>query len=268
MTSLLDHGDQQRCQYCQGALDLRYHFCVHCATVYREPDESVYGTEPDFQPRYFTRLNTEGQSAITLFFLTAIVLAGLGGITIVAGMENLATTLFLQWIAFGAITVVFAIKNRDEVRELFGPPRAHPAAWTCVPILAALLVVNWAINWFLIQELGSHEDDLVDLPFRKHLSTELQVLLICVFPGIFEELAFRGVIQTRFVAISGFWRGAALTSALFTILHVNPIGTPYLFVLSMFLCWVRERTGSLYLPVLLHFAHNWVVLFVFPMVDA
>ena len=93
------------------------------------------------------------------------------------------------------------------------------------------------------------------------LGPELLVIAICVFPAIFEEIAFRGLVQERMVAAAGTLIGFVAASALFVALHFNILSAPYLFLLSMFLCWVRAATASLHPCMVLHFLHNYAVLF-------
>jgi membrane protease YdiL (CAAX protease family) len=70
-----------------------------------------------------------------------------------------------------------------------------------------------------------------------------------------------------------FIRAALLTSALFAVPHLLEgngsllwIGGMDTFVLSLALCYLREKTGSLWAPVALHMLKNgvaYLALFVF-----
>src|SRR5690606_28835472 len=48
-------------------------------------------------------------------------------------------------------------------------------------------------------------------------------LLISIFPGVIEELAFRGIIQTNFEKIMSVNESLVIQAALFSILHLNPV---------------------------------------------
>jgi membrane protease YdiL (CAAX protease family) len=83
------------------------------------------------------------------------------------------------------------------------------------------------------------------------------VLSICVVPGIFEELFFRGLIQGT-LEMSMSSRDALIVQALiFAIAHVNFIGFfTYLLFMGLYLGWLRNRSGSLLPGMLVHFGHN------------
>ena len=58
----------------------------------------------------------------------------------------------------------------------------------------------------------------------------------------------------------GGWFAVGLTSFLFAILHAQPGQIPSIFLLSMVLGYAAEATGSLRLPMLLHFVNNATAL--------
>jgi membrane protease YdiL (CAAX protease family) len=63
-----------------------------------------------------------------------------------------------------------------------------------------------------------------------------------------------------------FWVSAILTSLAFAVVHMQVNVGIDVFVLSLFLCYLRERTGSLWAPIILHGIKNglaFLLLFVF-----
>lgn len=88
--------------------------------------------------------------------------------------------------------------------------------------------------------------------------------LVCLTP-LTEELLFRGFLFTPFRRAFGFWGGAVIVSVLFALAHGQVNVGVDVFVLSMFLCYLREKTGSLWPGILLHATKNLVafaVLFI------
>ncbi|MBI1369581.1 MAG: CPBP family intramembrane metalloprotease [Planctomycetes bacterium] len=94
-------------------------------------------------------------------------------------------------------------------------------------------------------------------------------LIACAVIGapIFEELMFRGMVQTALVetgVIRNRWWVILIASVLFASIHLNVVpwfALPQIFVLSLGLGFVYERTGSLYAPMLLHMAFNGVQIY-------
>lgn len=86
------------------------------------------------------------------------------------------------------------------------------------------------------------------------------VLLVCVQPAAFEELAFRGVIQGSVQSVVGPWQAVLVSAAMFAILHLSIISLPHLLTLGIVLGWMRMHSGSIFPGMIVHFIHNLLVL--------
>ena len=84
----------------------------------------------------------------------------------------------------------------------------------------------------------------------------LTLLSLAAVPAVCEEILFRGYIQSG-LRHQGR-RGAAIlaSGALFCAFHLNPWGAVGIFVLGVFLAWVREVTGSLWPGIAAHAVNN------------
>lgn len=85
-------------------------------------------------------------------------------------------------------------------------------------------------------------------------------LLVSVIPGVFEELAFRGVVQQRLTALVGSREAVLAQAAMFSILHLSPLIFLSHFVMGCTLGWLVHRTHSLYPGMVLHMGWNAAVL--------
>ena len=85
------------------------------------------------------------------------------------------------------------------------------------------------------------------------------VVAVLIIP-IFEELFFRGIIQTTLLShmqIRGkAWIAIAITSALFALMHEEMSHQPALFVLGACMGYAYERSGSLWRPIFIHAIFN------------
>jgi len=98
----------------------------------------------------------------------------------------------------------------------------------------------------------------------------LTFISLVILPPIVEEIVMRGFLfgslRTRMPLI----RAAVLTSVIFAIAHLQfGSGAPLLwvaaidtFVLSLVLCYLRQKTGSLWAGIGLHMLKNLLVFFV------
>lgn len=93
------------------------------------------------------------------------------------------------------------------------------------------------------------------------------VALVVLAP-VFEELIFRGYLFGQLRARSGYWLSAILTSVTFAALHNQWNVAIDVFVLSLFLCYLRERFSSIWPGVLVHALKNsiaYTLLFILPL---
>ena len=90
------------------------------------------------------------------------------------------------------------------------------------------------------------------------------VLLIAIIPAIGEELLFRGVLIRFFKRWSGKVHLAVILSAiLFSSLHLQFYGFLPRFALGLILGYTFVWSGSLWLPIILHFVNNASVLLMY-----
>jgi len=94
-------------------------------------------------------------------------------------------------------------------------------------------------------------------------------LLVSVFAGLFEEIAYRGYLMAYFGTWLDQWGALAASSLLFGLAHAyqGKWGVPVTALLGALFGWVYIETGSLLLPILLHIAVDvsamvtaWIVL--------
>jgi membrane protease YdiL (CAAX protease family) len=85
-------------------------------------------------------------------------------------------------------------------------------------------------------------------------------LLDSVEPGLIEEVAFRGILQTRLSQIVSRNEALVIQAALFSILHLSPAIFISHFIMGLLFGWVRQRSGHVYYGMLLHMGWNAYVI--------
>lgn len=78
-------------------------------------------------------------------------------------------------------------------------------------------------------------------------------LLVCIVAPVVEEVLFRALILGRWTRRWGLQRALFLSSALFAVMHADPIGA-FLFALGMSVLYLE--TQSLFLPIFCHMLNN------------
>lgn len=142
----------------------------------------------------------------------------------------------------------------------FGGLRAADRSdWAEAIGMAALAVVGAYYYSELIQALAP-ELAAETGSYRKALGLPLALFVIAVLPGIFEELAFRGLLQGRLSALFGTNLGILLTAVAFALAHGVTLALPIHFLLGLYLCWARVQWGSLLPCMLFHMLYNGAIV--------
>ncbi len=133
------------------------------------------------------------------------------------------------------------------------------AAWLAGPFAVAfVLMVNVAYRWALLEFLRPG--------WLKNAITEpewsvVTVLLMAVQPALVEEWFFRHLALGALRTATGTHAAVWVSAIMFAVAHVyNPLGLPWLLVAGVMFGYARMASGGLALPVLMHFAHNALIL--------
>lgn len=143
-----------------------------------------------------------------------------------------------------------------------------------VPYVAGYAVLLWAALALFPGLDAEQEQQLGFQPGNDPVALALTFACLVILPPIVEELTMRGFLFTGLLGRLRFVWAATVTSIIFAIAHLQfDNDAPLLwvaaidtFVLSLILCYMRARTGSLWPGIILHGLKNGVAfmsLFVF-----
>jgi uncharacterized protein len=137
-------------------------------------------------------------------------------------------------------------------------PRLKTAAFYVVGGYVAFILFSLA--WLAIIGDPDAKDTITEDLGAKDSTVALIAVtfIVCVCAPLAEEFFFRGYFFGA-LRSNGFWPAALLTGLTFGIVHV--FGSPIAFILPLAalgagLCFIREKTGSLYPCVALHCINN------------
>jgi len=92
----------------------------------------------------------------------------------------------------------------------------------------------------------------------------LNILIVAVIPAFGEELLFRGVIQRLLQEMTKNIHWAVIISALvFSAFHIQFYGFLPRFLLGLMLGYIFVYTGSLWVPIIVHFVNNLASVLVY-----
>ena len=91
------------------------------------------------------------------------------------------------------------------------------------------------------------------------------IFFSCLIGPITEEIVFRGVFYPFLRKNLGVVLAAVLTSLCFSLMHMNIMLVPVIFVTGILFAYLYERSGSLVPGIFVHVMHNtfmvlWVLM--------
>lgn len=108
---------------------------------------------------------------------------------------------------------------------------------------------------FLVQ-LEKSQTELIEQILSGGISIPTAVLALAITPALCEELLFRGYLQRQFERGFGPAGGIIVTGVVFGLYHFRLSQALPLAVLGIFLGYLVWKTGSLWVPIIIHFFNN------------
>lgn len=88
----------------------------------------------------------------------------------------------------------------------------------------------------------------------------LRLLVIAFIPALTEEMFFRGLLQNTLARTIGAAPAVCVAALIFSLAHNDLSGVLPRFLLGCFLGYLLVRSGSLWLPVVVHFVNNGIIV--------
>ena len=148
-------------------------------------------------------------------------------------------------------------------------PFALNVAIGFVGLWLLFVICTETLTYILEKNPTAFVDDLYDSANPKWL---LIVTMVIVAP-IYEEVMFRGIlwsaVREQFAGSKGAWVATITTSVLFSIIHLQYefYEMSVIFILALLLGYARSRSGSLYVPILLHIINNGLAMWMYLIVS-
>ena len=169
--------------------------------------------------------------------------------------------LVLAWAHFARRLKGFGLNIRTCGRDIRVGFLTLLAAWPL--IMAAMRITVFVAERLYDREYQMQQHEQLEV-ITEHPQLALRILIIAgavVIVPLFEELLFRGLIQTMvrsflFEVGNRAWLAILLSSGLFAIMHEEPGHWPALFVLGACMGYAYEKSGSLLRPIFIHAIFN------------
>lgn len=140
-------------------------------------------------------------------------------------------------------------------RDIGFAPAAY-AGYLVTLTVVTVLLINFVPSYNIEQ---AQEVGFEALNFRYEYI--LAFLTLVIIAPVAEEVLFRGYLYGKLRRSVPLWAAVLVTSALFGAVHGQWNVAVDTFILSVFMCGLREVTGSIWAGVLLHMIKNGVAYY-------
>jgi uncharacterized protein len=154
----------------------------------------------------------------------------------------------------------FAVANLRMLKPLLRLRQFGRPLLRMIATLAVLFVLVMTVYFALIRNLGVPMLRIIDIYQRTHWPVWSMFVMVSLMPALFEELAFRGVIQSGLTGVVRAREAWLIQAALFSVMHLSPVMFPSHFAMGLTFGYLRLRSRSLYPGMLLHAFWNALVL--------
>lgn len=229
----------------------------------REAPSSQDNTVNNNIPRPWFTLRVLGIIIVLLVLLVFIIPSIFPGLLVVQDFYYL-----LCDILFVFLIIKLVDRPNYNLRETFKINKIRKLA------ILPLLIIGVGLSFFegevaaVLQHLiGWPPENWFILEKPSHLLLQLSFAIgICITSPVWEELLFRGLIQSSIGRRYGIRSAIIFSSLLFSLGHVIPAMVFPLFLGSLVAGWTVYRTKSIFSGIMIHFIGNTIAvvyLFVF-----
>ena len=158
---------------------------------------------------------------------------------------NISVVLLLLYYAFN-LENKFVLNKKDIKRTL--------------KYFVAFLPVIFIMSFLCKIMLFEYEEQKLVVEIKKNFNNNLffNFFLIIIVAPIIEEIVFRGLFYKTLKNFIPFVQASIISSLIFAIIHENILSLTILFLLSLHLTWIYERTNSILYPILTHSIFNFL----------
>ena len=160
---------------------------------------------------------------------------------------NISVVLLLLYYALN-LKNKFVLNKKDIKRTL--------------KYFVAFLPVIFIMSFLCKLMLFEYEEQKMVVEIKKNFYNNLffNFFLIIIVAPIIEEIVFRGLFYKTLKNFIPFVQASIISSLIFAIIHENILSLTILFLLSLYLTWIYERTNSILYSILTHSIFNFLNL--------
>ncbi len=234
----------EQCTKCGAVLSPTDVFCGNCGT---KRNQNVSEKEE------------QSIRQVIIFYLAYLVYA-IVSYVIYLESDSLLTEIILESV-FILLTLIFCFLDLKRIMKLYSLRFINwkNLAFSIVFPVFTAVIVYFGISW--INMLLLEEDYNM---FYDYMGYENSFLWAFIFVGVvapvFEELAFRGYLFNQLMNVTTSRVTIIATALIFALVHFSFISILWIFPFGIVLGYLRYKYRTLWLGMIVHFIHNFLVL--------
>lgn len=209
---------------------------------------------------------------ISILFLAILTVAGFlvakSELNLSSTWKGLLSSYIFYLIPFFLVIWAFRSVNHPIISIFKGDSDKVSQVLMVVPLITISIGITWLIilglNFISLGAAESYLNWLYSIQIFK-VGPETSLLHYVLFFGVVailgpvvEEIIFRGIMIERLGTKYNYRWAVIISSVIFAILHLSPIGA---FIFGVALSLVYLKTESLMIPILIHIANNTIAVF-------
>lgn len=177
---------------------------------------------------------------------------------------NSYTSILISDVIIALIVLVFYFLNFKSLNNCFRIKKFKPKILLSVLILTVTLsVIVHFISNFLNQNLFDKQSQIYYDIFKDSPAPLLySIISLSLFPAVFEEIAFRGIMFNEVNKIVSLKQTILITSILFTIIHLSLISAFWIFPLGLVFGYLRAKYRTIVYGIIGHFIYNTSIVLI------
>lgn len=207
---------------------------------------------------------------LSAYFLPSVVLVffapGVQSLILSPNVANFVYAAAFEALVIGTIIIfvrAYGLRLKDIGLSNFKWGQLGLVAIGFGVYFLASIAISTVFSFFVDYDINQAQD--VGFSNPSGIEVVMVFLVLVVLAPLAEELLFRGFIFQGLRRRLSFWATTIIVSILFAVVHGQINVALDVFALSLVLCWLREKTNSLWPAVILHSAKNgiaFVLLFI------
>jgi uncharacterized protein len=246
------------CPRCRKPVVVDASACPHCGAVRRRAAAAPAAAgRIDAEWRPWKILLIGYAASLVAFLMFALIVQNSPVLDLDDDLTQLRCMYVVDAIYTAIVVVCFYALRRHPAVEIT-PPKRWWIVWPAAFVgLAVMLTANFSYH-HVMEDFGLKVIEMIpeNTPYWWWWAAT-----ICIQPAIVEELFFRGCCWRVMTPVVGVHTTVLISSIMFGAAHIGvPLSMPILAAVGLLFGYARAWSGSLWLPMVLHFLHNLVVI--------